>query len=229
MITDPVSQAHQDYLKTIYMLRSRGQEASNAAIAQALTVTPASATNMVRRLAEMGLVTYEAYRGVRLTAAGEHIALEMVRHHRLIELFIHDILDIPWDQVHAEAEKLEHVISEDLEEAIARKLGYPRFDPHGDPIPDKDGTKVQVSDAALSTWPQDQPARLARVCTQDSDRLRYLGSLGLYPGAQITVMGRAPFDGPLMVDVNGQQHVLAHEMARLLLVTGTTPSTEYGL
>lgn len=214
-----LTQSHQDYLKTIYMLRSRGEEANNAAIAQAMSVTPASATNMVRRLADMGLVTYEAYRGVSLTADGERIALEMVRHHRLIELFLHAILDIPWDQVHAEAEKLEHVISEEMEEAIARKLGYPLFDPHGDPIPAKDGTKAEVSDSALTTWPQDQPARLARVRTQDSGRLRYLGSLGLYPGAHVTVLGRAPFDGPLMLDVDGHQHMLAHEMARLLLVT----------
>lgn len=213
-----LTQSHQDYLKTIYMLHSRGEEANNAAIAQAMSVTPASATNMVRRLAEMGLVTYEAYRGVSLTANGERIALEMVRHHRLIELFLHDVLDIPWDRVHAEAEKLEHVISEELEEAIACKLGYPRFDPHGDPIPSKDGVRTVVSHIALTAWPQDRPARLARVRTQDSDRLRYLGSLGLYPGAQVTVLGRAPFDGPLTIDVNGQQHALAHDMAGLLLV-----------
>lgn len=222
MKSEDITQSHQDYLKTICMLRSRGDEANNAAIAQAMSVTPASATNMVRRLADMGLVTYEAYRGVSLTADGERIALEMVRHHRLIELFLHDILDISWDQVHAEAEKLEHVISEELEEAIARKLGYPRFDPHGDPIPAKDGTKAVVSDTALTTWPQDQPAQLARVCTQDSNRLRYLGSLGLYPGAQLTVIGRAPFDGPLLIDVEGHQHMLAHEMAGLLLVTEKT-------
>lgn len=218
MRNEEISPSHQDYLKAIYMLRSQGEQASNAAIAQSLAVTPASATNMVRRLADMGLVTYEAYHAVSLTAAGERVALEMVRHHRLIELFLHDILDIPWDKVHAEAEKLEHVISEELEEAIARKLGYPRFDPHGDPIPDRDGSKASVDATALSAWPQDQPGRLARVRTQDSARLRYLGSLGLYPGAQVVVLGRAPFDGPLLIEVDGCQHMLAHEMAGLLLV-----------
>lgn len=218
-----VTQAHQDYLKTIYHLHSRGQEATNAAIAQAMGVTPASATNMVRRLADMGLVTFEAYHGVALTEEGERVALEMVRHHRLIELFLHEVLDIPWDQVHAEAEKLEHVISEELEDAIAHKLADPRFDPHGDPIPAKDGTKAPVSATALATWPQGQPALLARVRTQDGDRLRYLGSLGLYPGARVTVLGRAPFDGPLMIEVSGQQAMLAHDMAQLLLVTEVPP------
>jgi DtxR family Mn-dependent transcriptional regulator len=226
MKTD-LSHSHQDYLKTIYMLRSRGDEANNAAIAQAMGVTPASATNMVRRLAEMGLATYEAYRGVSLTMEGERVALEMVRHHRLIELFLHNVLDIPWDQVHAEAEELEHVISEELEETIARKLGYPLFDPHGDPIPAKDGTKAAVSDTALTAWPLDRPARLARVRTQDGDRLRYLGSLGLYPGAQVRVLGRVPFDGPLLVDVDGRQHMLAHEMAGFLLVMEEMGSAEF--
>lgn len=219
MINTDISKAHQDYLKAIYMLRSRGQEASNSAIAQALGVAPASATNMVKRLAEAGLIEHVPYRGVQLTAAGQQVALEMVRHHRLIELFLHDILDMPWDQVHVEAERLEHALSEEVEEAIARKLGYPAFDPHGDPIPDRQGRLMQqVADLPLTELAPGDAARLARVHAQDADRLRYLGELGLYPGAQVAVLERSPFQGPLLVTVNGKQRMLAFELATELSV-----------
>lgn len=214
-----ITPVHQDYLKAIYLLRSRGLEGSNSAIAEAISVAPASATSMVKRLAEMGLIEYEPYQGVQLTEEGERVALEMVRHHRLIELFLHDILDIPWDKVHAEAEKLEHAISEELEDAIARKLGYPQFDPHGDPIPERDGSRAPVSDTSLAMVPLNQPTRLTRVRTQEGERLRYLGSLGLYPGVQLVVLERAPFDGPLTIFVEGQSHALAFDIAQLLYVT----------
>ena len=219
MINSDISPAHQDYLKAIYMLLSRGQEASNSAIAQALGVAPASATNMVKRLAEAGLIEHVPYRGVQLTPAGQQVALEMVRHHRLIELFLHDILDMPWDQVHVEAERLEHAISEEVEEAIARKLGYPAVDPHGDPIPDRQGRLAEAATGVPLT--ELQPgcaARLARVHAQDGDRLRYLGQLGLYPGAQVAVLVRSPFQGPLLVDVDGEQRMLAFDLALELSV-----------
>jgi DtxR family transcriptional regulator, Mn-dependent transcriptional regulator len=219
MINPDISQTHQDYLKAIYMLRSRGQEASNSAIAQALGVAPASATNMVKRLAEAGLIEHIPYRGVQLTAAGQQVALEMVRHHRLIELFLHDILDMPWDQVHVEAERLEHAISEDVEEAIARKLGYPTFDPHGDPIPDRDGRLAETAaELPLTELEMGCAARLARVHAQDGERLRYLGELGLYPGAQVTVLEQTPFQGPLLVEVNGEARMLAFDLAMALAV-----------
>ncbi|MEI2688213.1 MAG: metal-dependent transcriptional regulator [Anaerolineae bacterium] len=219
MINSELTPTHQDYLKAIYMLLSRGQEASNSAIAQALRVAPASATNMVKRLAEAGLIEHTPYRGVQLTAAGQQAALEMVRHHRLIELFLHDILDMPWDQVHAEAERLEHAISEEVEEAIARKLGYPAFDPHGDPIPDRDGRLAEVaSGRPLTELAPGRAARLARVHAQDAQRLRYLGELGLYPGAQVAVLEQSPFQGPLLVDIGGQQRMLAFDLAVELTV-----------
>ncbi|MBE2235402.1 MAG: metal-dependent transcriptional regulator [Anaerolinea sp.] len=219
MLTQEISAAHQDYLKTIYLLLSRGQEASNSAIAQALGVAPASATNMVKRLAEAGLIEHVPYRGVQLTAAGQQVALEMVRHHRLIELFLHDVLEMPWDQVHVEAERLEHAISEEVEEAIARKLGYPTFDPHGDPIPDRHG-RLAAAGAGLPLTALEPgcPARLTRVHAQDGERLRYLGELGLYPGAQVTVSERAPFQGPLLVQVNGAPQMLAFDLAAELSV-----------
>ncbi|MFZ2360594.1 MAG: metal-dependent transcriptional regulator [Anaerolineae bacterium] len=219
MINSDISIAHQDYLKAIYMLLSRGQEASNSAIAQAMGVAPASATNMVKRLAEAGLIEHAPYRGVRFTPAGQQVALEMVRHHRLIELFLHDILDMPWDQVHVEAERLEHAISEEVEEAMARKLGYPTFDPHGDPIPDRDGRLAEASAGrSLAELEPGCAARLARVYAQDADRLRYLGELGLYPGAKVAVLERSPFQGPLLIAVDGQQRMLAFDLAVELLV-----------
>jgi DtxR family Mn-dependent transcriptional regulator len=219
MINPDISPAHQDYLKAIYLLLSRGQEASNSAIAQALGVAPASATNMVKRLADAGLIEHVPYRGVQMTAAGQQVALEMVRHHRLIELFLHDILDMPWDQVHVEAERLEHAISEEVEEAIARKLDYPAVDPHGDPIPDRQGRLAEAAAGVpLTELEPGCTARLARVHAQDGDRLRYLGQLGLYPGAQVAVLERAPFQGPLLVDVDGERRMLAFDLAGELSV-----------
>ena len=213
------SQAHQDYLKAIYLLQSRGQEASNSAIAQALGVAPASATNMVKRLADAGWIEYSRYQEVHLTEAGERAALEMVRHHRLIELFLHDVLGMPWDKVHEEAERLEHAISEEVEEAIARKLGYPTLDPHGDPIPDKDGRMAEgLAEGLLAEVEAGQAAVVTRVHAQDEQRLRYLGELGLYPGVPIAVIERAPFQGPLMVEVNGARHMLAFDLAAELSV-----------
>lgn len=215
--------AHQDYLKAIYHLVLQGQDASNSDLAATLGVAPASATAMVRRLADAGLVEHTRYQGVRLTPAGEQAALETIRHHRLIELFLHDILDLPWDRVHEEADRLEHAISEEVEEAIARKLGYPTLDPHGDPIPAKDGSRVEVSNTALASQLPGAVSRLQRVHTQDGDRLRYLGSLGLYPGACVTVVARSPFDGPLTLDIDGRREVLAHDLAQLLFVTVEDP------
>ncbi len=215
-----ISPAHQDYLKTIYLLHSRGQAATNSAIAQTLGVTPASTTNMVQRLADAGLVEYSRYHDVRLTPDGERAALEIVRHHRLIELFLHEVLDMPWDRVHAEAERLEHAISEEVEEAMARKLGYPTVDPHGDPIPDKDGAlNDQATDGLLSELLPGQLATVRRVHLQDSARLRYLGELGLYPGVQVRVLERSPFEGPLLVEVAGHAHMLAFAMAGEISVT----------
>lgn len=221
-----ISRAHQDYLKAIYLLQSPDQGANTSAIAQALQVSPASATGMVKRLAEAGYLEHMPYQGVRLTPAGEQVALQMVRHHRLIELFLHELLEIPWDQVHGEAERLEHAMSEEVVEAIARKLGYPSVDPHGDPIPDRDGSLAEASTGIpLVTLETGQLARLSRVHLQDGDRLRYLGSLGLYPGATVRITKREPFDGPLTVQVDGLSHVLAHGLAYLLSVTPASPGS----
>ena len=214
-----LTSAHEDYLKAIYLLMAEGQKVNNSALANELEVSPASTTNMVKKLAELELVEYEPYQSITLTAAGRQVALEVLRHHRLLELYLHQKLNLPWDQIHAEADRLEHVISEAREDAIAAALGNPTIDPHGDPIPTKDGHVETVAGLPLSGVELDQPHRLVRVLIQDADRLNYLGSLGLYPNATVTLLKRAPFAGPLLIDVNGDHHALAHDMAELLLVT----------
>lgn len=213
-----LSSSHEDYLKTIYMLQRQGQVVSNSDLARSMGVAPASATNMVKKLAELKLVTYAPYQGVRLSEAGQRVALEVLRHHRLLELFLHQALDMPWDQVHAEAERLEHVISEELEEAIAVSLGHPTVDPHGDPIPSKELEISPTTGIPLNQVPVGGSVRLVRVLDQEADRLCYLGKLGLYPKTQIVVLEKAPFDGPLLIQVGAEHHALSHEMAGTLVV-----------
>jgi DtxR family transcriptional regulator, Mn-dependent transcriptional regulator len=223
---NPLTPAHEDYLKAIYLLESNGEPVSHSGLAQHMGFTPASATNMVKKLAELQLVTHEPYRGVELTALGRQVALEVLRHHRLIELFLHETLAMSWDRVHEEADKLEHVISEAMEDAMAAVLGNPTVDPHGDPIPSKEGHVDKTPGSPLSVAPIGEPLRLVRVLTQDPDRLCYLGSLGLYPDTQIFLRERAPFQGPLLVEVKGQPHALAYEMAECLqvVVAGFVPA-----
>jgi DtxR family Mn-dependent transcriptional regulator len=213
-----ITPAHEDYLKAVYTLENSGIEVSNSALANHLGVAPASATNMVKKLAELGLLTYEPYQNIALTESGRKVALEVLRHHRLLELYLHDKLNLSWDQVHAEAEKLEHVLSETLEDAMAAALGNPTVDPHGDPIPSKDGYVQDVGGILLSAGELNTVYRVVRVLVQDSDRLVYLGGLGLYPNAEVTVLSRAPFAGPLLIDIGGEHHALAYDMAEYLVV-----------
>lgn len=218
--------AHEDYIKAIYLLRSHDEEVTNSALANHLDVSPASATNMVKKLADLNLVRYEPYQSISLTRAGERVALEVLRHHRLLELYLHQELKLPWDQVHAEAERLEHVISEALEDAISLALGNPAVDPHGDPIPSKKGMVENVSGQPLSHARIHRKYRLVRVLMQDEDRLRYLGALGLYPCVAISLLERAPFDGPLLIDIDGVHHALAYDMAASLLVVAWDESPD---
>ena len=210
--------AHEDYIKAIYSLGAQGEAVSNSALANHLGVAPASATNMVKKLADLGLVEYAPYKDIALTPDGEKVALEVLRHHRLLELYLYNKLSLPWDQVHDEAERLEHVISEALEDAIANVLGDPTVDPHGDPIPTKDGKIEATVGIPLSSAELRQPYRVLRVLLQDADRLVYLGAMGLYPNATVTVLKHAPFAGPLLIEVAGEHHALAHELAGVLIV-----------
>ncbi|MEM7128884.1 MAG: metal-dependent transcriptional regulator [Chloroflexota bacterium] len=210
--------AHEDYLKTIYILANRGSKVSNSTLSNQLGVTPASATNMVKKLAELKLVTHTPYQSIKLTDAGQKVALEVLRHHRLLELYLHQILNIPLEEVHAEADRLEHVISESFEDAIADALGNPTLDPHGDPIPTREGHVDPVQGTPLDQAQIGRVYRLIRVLIQEPERLAYLGTLDLLPNAIVTIIERAPFQGPLLLEVNNVHHAIAHEMATHLIV-----------
>jgi DtxR family Mn-dependent transcriptional regulator len=214
-----ISHAVEDYLKAIYELAEAEGKVSTSALAKKLGVMPGSVTGMLQKLAEgqegqPPLVNYERHRGVTLTRAGRKIALEVIRHHRLIELYLSETLGYDWDKVDAEAEKLEHVISEEFEDRINALLGDPTHDPHGDPIPGKDGTMSPHSRRPLTNVDSGQTARVARVSDDDPALLRYLGELGLVPGATLTVTGRAPFNGPMHVRVEGASNSPSHALGR---------------
>src|SRR5919197_6092190 len=205
----PATEAVEDYAKAIYALqRQAGGPVSTTALAERLGVAPSSVTAMLKRLDELRLVRYEPYHGVTLTAAGERVALEVMRHHRLIEAFLADALEMPWDRVHDEAEVLEHYISEELERRIAEKLGNPSLDPHGDPIPTSDLDLAADRTVPLADLEHGRPATFARVSDSDPEMLRYLAQRGIRPGARLLVAGAQPFGGPLFVEVEGREHVL---------------------
>ena len=212
-------QAIEDYLKTIFTLAQDESPVSTSRIAEAREVKPASATNMIQRLAKLNLVVYEKHRGVTLTASGKKLALEVIRHHRLLELYLMEALGFRWDEVHEQADILEHVISEKLEERIAQALNHPQFDPHGDPIPSKEGVlPVRQTQLLVEVSPV-QTVRIARVPHQtDADLLRYLQSLGIMPGTAVTVQDVAPFDGPITLELGGQQLTLGYNVASSILV-----------
>lgn len=213
------TQAVEDYLKTIYELQHELGKASTSVLAERLGVVPASVTGMIKKLAGMHLVTHEPYQGVVLTSAGEKIALEVLRHHRLIELYLSEALGVPWDQVHDEAEKWEHVLSEDLEDRIDAMLGHPTTDPHGAPIPTRNGTIIQPPCVRLTELRPGQSAVIAEVSDHDSALLRYLGTMGLYPGERLVVVAVAPFEGPLTVRLGEAEHALGREAANYIFVS----------
>jgi DtxR family Mn-dependent transcriptional regulator len=174
---------------------------------------------MLPKLMELGLVEHEPYHGVRLTQRGTRVALEVVRHHRLLELFLVESLGMTWDEVHAEAEVLEHVLSEELEELIAAKLGDPAFDPHGDPIPSRELKVPKDRSRSLHSLEPGERATFVRVSDSDPEMLRFLSERGIAPGAEIEVVERQPFDGPLYVRAGDDVHVLGAVLARAMRVT----------
>lgn len=218
--TSEISNAVQDYAKAVWTLAQRSAEpVSTSAIAERLDVSAASASAMVKRLESMGLVSREPYHGVRLTRAGERVALEVVRHHRLIELYLAEALGMPWDRVHEEAEVLEHAISPELSELIAAKLGNPTHDPHGDPIPTREGEIDTAPTRALSELDEGERGLFARVSDSNPDMLRYLSERGIAPGDELELRGREPFGGPLSVRAGGRDHALGDQLARAMRVT----------
>ncbi|GHO64872.1 transcriptional regulator [Ktedonobacter sp. SOSP1-85] len=212
-----------DCLKLIYSLQERGQKVSTSIVSEKLGVSDATVTMMFKDFATAGWVEHVPYHGVRLTELGERKAIEIIRHHRLLELYLARELGYTWDKVHEEADRLEHVISEEFEEKLDALLGYPTVDPHGDPIPSKDGVIMRRQGQQLSQFPVATPARIIRVSDQDSEKLCYLGKLGLYPEASIQIIERAPFNGPLRVLVGKpgaqEEHLISVDLAEHIVVT----------
>lgn len=211
--------AVEDYAKAIFTLESRTDEpVSTNALAERLGITPGSVSAMLKRLDELGLTTHVPYRGVHLTEEGRLIALEVIRHHRLLESYLADALGMPWDRVHDEAEVLEHVISEDLEALIAAKLGNPTVDPHGDPIPSEALELEERSTRRLESLEPGDEGVFVRVSDSDPEMLRYLGERGIAPGMRFSVRERQPFGGPLFVRFGDQEHAIGGRLARAMRV-----------
>jgi DtxR family Mn-dependent transcriptional regulator len=202
-----LTQTIEDYLKVIFDITLKEERASTNQIAEALGVTPASVTGMVQRLSnsQPPLLDYQKHHGVKLTEAGQHIALEVVRHHRLLEMYLHQALGYGWDEVHAEADRLEHVISEEFEERIATALGNPSHDPHGDPIPSRDLRMPSTPSTQLANLRPGQRAIVQRVRNADLKLLRYLSQIGLVPMAHLTVLEYSPFDDNLKISIENQE------------------------
>jgi DtxR family transcriptional regulator, Mn-dependent transcriptional regulator len=213
-----VTPAIEDYLKAIYTIQHQQGVVTTSLLGEQRGSKPGSGTGMIKKLAEMNLVQHTPYQGVLLTPAGERIALEVIRHHRLLELYLVEALGYSWDEVHEEAEKLEHHISEKLEARIAAHLGHPTFDPHGDPIPTLEGELPRSEDLRLADLGVAERARVIRMRDQSAERLRYLADLGLVPGALLEVTASAPFDGPISLCLGGAAHALDRRMARTIEV-----------
>jgi len=208
-----LSKEREDYIKAIYHLQQVESPVRTTSIAKALGVEPASVTGVIKRLAELNLVEHQPYKGVTLTPQGEKIALEVIRHHRLIELYLMEALGYSWDEVHEEAEELEHAVSPRFIERVAAALDHPVTDPHGAPIPTEDGQIGPQTGRRLSELSKGDRGAISRVDDDDPDLLRYLGSLGIRPGAEIMVLDVTPFGGPISVGVGGAQHALEPQVA----------------
>ncbi|MBI3923401.1 MAG: metal-dependent transcriptional regulator [Armatimonadetes bacterium] len=203
----------EDYLKAIYKVGKSEGKVTTSATADRMKVSAASVTNMFTKLANMKLIRHTPYQGVELTEAGERVALEVIRHHRLMELYLSQILGMSWDKVDAEAERLEHVISDEFEDRIADALGQPTRDPHGAPIPGKDGTIDEGDDEKLSNVEVGQSVVVRRVSDRDPDILRYLESLGLLPDRRVILKERGVFHGPLVITVAEKDHAISENVA----------------
>jgi DtxR family transcriptional regulator, Mn-dependent transcriptional regulator len=214
-----LTDAIQDYLKEIYKLEAAGRRATTSALAEVLEISPPSVTAMLKKLATLGLVKHERYRGATLTERGERVALEVIRHHRLIEQYLVETLGIPIDAVHVEADRLEHALSEELEAHIDRTLGFPTRDPHGDPIPDAELNVARQDLTPLSTLEPGAKATVERIPDGDGELLRYLSKLKLTPGSRLQVRDSAPFEGPVTVRVGGADHAISRELAARISVS----------
>jgi DtxR family transcriptional regulator, Mn-dependent transcriptional regulator len=218
-LTGPV----EDYLKAIYELERSGEPAETNAIARLLNIAPASVSGMMRRLAEQGLITHERYHGANLTTSGRRAALRTLRRHRVIEAYLTSALGYSWDRVHDEAERLEHAASDELIDRMAAAIGEPATDPHGAPIPTREGTMQERTLVALSSLAAGDAARVAAVSDRNAERLRYLAELGIVPGVDVTVIAREPFEGPIALRIgDGEKRTIGPALAGQILVTPRT-------
>ncbi len=216
---DLISASVQDYAKAVYALEARkGGAVSTTELAERLGVTPGSVSAMVRKLSEVGLVEHEPYHGVRLTSQGRRVALEVLRHHRLLELFLAEELGMPWDRVHAEAEVLEHVLSEELEELIATRMGNPTIDPHGDPIPTPEFGIEERQTYSLDELTAGAVGSFVRVSDSDPEMLRYLAEHGIAIGDRLEVVERQPFGGPVFVRFGEREQAIGGALARAMRI-----------
>lgn len=213
---ETLTRSVEDYLKAIYRLSPQGRPASTSDIAQRLELSPASVSGMVKRLSEQGLLEHVPYKGVQLTPEGRRAALRMLRRHRLIEAYLVAFLGYTWDTVHEEAERLEHAVSDKLVDRMAAVLGHPTVDPHGDPIPTSEGDILELASTPLAEVPAGATVEVRQVEEGQPDRLRYIASIGLRPGVQVTVVDRQPFQGPITIAVEGRSLVVGHELARVV-------------
>jgi DtxR family Mn-dependent transcriptional regulator len=211
--TADLTVAVQDYLKAIYALETAGERVTTSALAARMSVSAPSATAMTKRLAELGLVERAPYRGVALTDDGRSGALEVIRHHRLLERYLVDRLGLSLDQVHVEADRLEHALSEELEAKIDAELGFPTHDPHGDPIPDRDLRVTAGGARTLVDLSPGERASVSRVPDGDPELLRYLAELGLVPGSDVELVSQAPFGGPVTMRTDAGEHAISRELA----------------
>jgi DtxR family transcriptional regulator, Mn-dependent transcriptional regulator len=211
-----LTDAIQDYVKEIYMLEAAGRKPTTSALARRLGVSAPSVTSMLKKLASLELVEHERYRGARLTSKGERVALEVIRHHRLIEQYLSQTLGLPIDALHVEADRLEHALSEELEAHIDKTLGYPTHDPHGDPIPDANLRMTEGDVRPLAALEEGDEATIRRVPDGDGELLRYLSKLRLTPGRRVRVAGVEPFGGPVTVAVGSARHPISRELAGLI-------------
>ncbi len=212
--------AVQDYLKAIYGLEAAGERVTTSALAARMGVSAPSATAMTKRLAELGLVERAPYKGVALTEDGRRSALEMLRHHRLLERYLADRLGLTLDEVHVEADRLEHALSEELEARIDEELGFPTRDPHGDPIPDRELRLKAGRDRTLADLKPGERASVSRVPNDDAELLRYLAELGLVPGSKVEVLALAPFAGPVTIRTDHGDHAISRELADSINAAG---------
>jgi len=214
-----INESVEDYLKTIYELQHEQGKVTTTLLAKHLEFAPASVTGMIKKLADLKLVTYEPYHGAVLTEDGEKTALKIIRHHRLVELYLVKALGVPWDKVHKEAHKLEHVISDYIEDRMDDYLGHPTTDPHGHPIPDRNGITIELEKISLVELQPKQTARVAEIGDQDPSFLRYLGGLGIYPRTLLSIISVAPFKGPINVRIGNSDIALGREVSQKILVS----------